>query len=109
VDCSTYLISALLLWLMNGKWSPPETHSETSSSLWATVGGMTVDGINYLLLTQWGPLVFLKASIAIFSGVADVLNVSVSEISGSSTSQNAAYLGAIFACEGLEASWGRYL
>lgn len=101
MDSATYLASAFMLWLMDGKWSPPKAHPESSSSLCATVGGMTVDGINYLLLTQWGPLVFLKASIAIFSGVADVLNVSVSEIYGSSARQNAANLGAIFACIGV--------
>jgi hypothetical protein len=97
IDGLTYLLSALLITMMGGKWdvSPDEHYN----SLWDAIKSMLSDGFKYLRTSYFGALVLIKASDTLTWGAVNVLNVSFSErgdIEGRSTR-----LGMIFAAVGV--------
>lgn len=91
IDSLSYLVSALFLWKISGKYNPKETNEATEEELDSSTKGedswfslsnfmqMAKEGISYLISQSWGAFVLLKFFAALIYGVADVLNVSFSE------------------------------
>ncbi|KAL7451364.1 hypothetical protein ACHAWC_003201 [Mediolabrus comicus] len=86
-DSFTYLVSALFIWKINGRYNPVElderligasSDNESKFSL-ASFASMTKEGMNYLRSQTWGAFVLLKFSAALIYGASDILNVSFSE------------------------------
>lgn len=86
-DSFTYVVSALFIWKINGRYNPMEldgrligasSDNESKFSL-ASFASMTKEGMDYLRSQTWGAFVLLKFSAALIYGASDILNVSFSE------------------------------
>jgi MFS family permease len=97
IDSMTYMVSALLMTIMGGKWNVATRERTESSSM--TVKGFFFDGVHYLQGSFFGPLVLLNASASLVYGGFDVLNVSFAE--RGSLEGRASRLGMLFACIGI--------
>lgn len=97
IDCATYLISAALMWLLDGNWNA--TTMEHTESLLEYMKGMIVEGTMYLWKSSFGGLVLVKATASLVYGGFDVLNVAFAE--QGSIEGRPFRLGILFACSGV--------
>ena len=117
IDSLSYLVSALFIWKISGKYNPKETNEAPEVELDSSTEGedswfslsnfmqMTKEGISYLISQSWGAFVLLKFFAALIYGVADVLNVSFSEQGENSSEidvgKSSQRLGILFAFVGV--------
>ena len=78
MDAISFLISARVLWGIEGDWSVANA-SLRQKSLWGQAKQMVQDGASYIIGTSFWPLIFMKCSAGFVYGGNDVLNVSFSE------------------------------
>lgn len=78
IDAVTFLISAQVMWGVEGNWSVANA-SLRNMSPWDKAKRMINDGVTYITGVNFWPLIFLKFSAAFVYGGSDVLNVSFSE------------------------------
>jgi hypothetical protein len=78
-DCSTYIVSAVFVWMMGGNWSV-WTPSASHGNICGAVKDMMVDGLRYLRSAFFGGLIFLKFSAMWL--MLDVVNVSLARRGG---------------------------
>ena len=106
IDIATYLLSAVFIWRIRGKYTASKPLSgvceqEMLASISTTDDNlcrsnntsnntphlvsmsealnMTIDGFNYLRSKPWGSFVFLKGCAGLIYGAAEILNVAYSE------------------------------
>jgi hypothetical protein len=91
------------MYKVRGDWSAIDKGAREYTSLWDQMVTMTVEGYRYVCSKFWGPLVLLKASIALIYGASDVLNVAFSE---RGTGDADLKLGLLFAMSGIGALLG---
>ena len=117
IDSLSYLVSALFIWKISGKYNPKETNEAPEVELDSSTEGedswfslsnftkMTKEGMSYLISQSWGAFVLLKFFAALIYGVADVLNVSFSEQGENSSEidvgESSQRLGILFAFVGV--------
>ena len=75
VDCATFLVSAFLLWLIDGEYNVSTNDKKEKESSFTSL----INGSKYLRSSFFLSLIFLKASAALAYGACDVLNVVLSE------------------------------
>ena len=102
-DSLSYLVSALFIWKIRGRYIPVEpdeepqirhktndseentkiyidaSNDDESKLSFANFSSMTKDGVVYLRSQPWGAFIFLKFCAALIYGASDILNVSFSE------------------------------
>lgn len=78
IDCVTYIISAVLMWMVDGDWDAATTEEYTEAPL-EYIRSMLVDGTQYLWKSHFGGLVLIKATASLIYGGFDVLNVAFAE------------------------------
>lgn len=124
-DSLSYLVSALFIWKMRGRFNPTESDvgpqiirrktndleerkiessNDESQLSFANFTSMTKEGVVYLRSQPWGAFVFLKFCAALIYGASDILNVSFSEQGKSNTFDmegSSQRLGIIFAFVGI--------
>ena len=102
VDSVTFVISAQLIWAVNGNWSVASA-SLTSMSAWDKAKRMVRDGATYITSINFWPLIFLQFSAALVYGGSDVLNVSFSERDAglNDEARNSERLGFLFCAAGI--------
>ncbi|KAI2492584.1 Transmembrane secretion effector [Fragilaria crotonensis] len=98
LDSLTYLTSAYIMYQVKGDWHVVDEGATKYSSIWNQMVGMTIEGYKYVGRNFWGTLVLMKASVAVISGAADVLNVSFAERGGGDSSVK---LGILFGTTGI--------
>ena len=107
LDSLTYLLSAVLMWQVGGKWSVGEADSNHTTplsfspiQLINTYKAMTMDGIRYLATCPFALFVLIKSSGSITFGSTDVLNVRLSHVPGDDAGDSRR-LGILFAVMGV--------
>jgi len=110
IDCVTYLISALLLCQVEGKFSvsedPKESPDDKGSSKGndgANSGEMIRQSIRYVCSSEHGAWVLIKGCGALIFGASDVIAVVFSETAGQLSSYR---LGVMFGAVGVGCSLG---
>jgi len=98
----TYMVSAVLMWLVGGEWTVVKETltSRNPFQLIITFKNLTVEGVQYLSSCSFSILVLLKSSGSLTFGSTDVLNVQLSRVVGDETGDNKR-LGILFAMMGL--------
>jgi MFS family permease len=99
IDCVTYVISAWLMWMVDGNWGTVTTEEDAHESLLDYIRGMLTEGTHYIWTSHFGGLVLIKATASLVYGGFDVLNVAFAE--RGSVKGRPFRLGILFACSGI--------
>jgi MFS family permease len=126
-DSLSYLVSALFIWEIRGRYNPVEldegtisddveepkivaTNDDDESKLsLANFTSMTKEGLTYLCSQPWGAFVMLKFCAAFIYGPGDILNVAFSEHKENNAldmEDSSQRLGILFAFVGIGAFLG---
>lgn len=97
LDCATYIISAALMWLVDGDWNA--TSTECTEYPLEYLKGMFIEGTQYIWKSSFGGLVLVKATASLVYGGFDVLNVAFAE--KGNIEGRPFRLGILFACSGI--------
>lgn len=100
IDGATYLLSAAMLWMINGNFNASDPERKAAESICDQFRGMTIDGARYLSSSFFGALILLKASAGLSYGACDVLNVVISEHDGD-LEDSSKKLGILFSMVGV--------
>lgn len=106
IDSFTYLLSAILMWYVDGEWDASSSGKDQNvtkisfKSLIKLYFSMTKDVYFYLRDSQYLAFVLLKASGCLIFGAADILNIDFSHRIDNEN-KDSVRLGVLYSCVGV--------